>query len=44
MSTGRIDVNFADRTQTSVGDLIFTRSTDRRLPTSRGGWISKGDR
>jgi hypothetical protein len=41
---GDIEVNLADGTQASEGDLIITRRNDRRLCTLRGGWVRNGDR
>ncbi|QSR31280.1 conjugal transfer protein [Nocardioides sp. S5] len=41
---GSIEVNLADSTRTSIGDLVITRRNDRRLPTTRGGWVRNGDR
>ncbi|MAS54083.1 MAG: conjugal transfer protein [Pimelobacter sp.] len=41
---GHIEVNLADGTQASKGDLIITRHNDRRLHTLRGGWVRNGDR
>ncbi|HET7385510.1 MAG TPA: MobF family relaxase, partial [Nocardioidaceae bacterium] len=41
---GDIEVNLADGTQASEGDLIITRHNDRRLRTLRGGWVRNGDR
>lgn len=41
---GDIEVNLADGTQASEGDLIITRHNDRRLHTLRGGWVRNGDR
>ncbi|CUR58092.1 TraA-like transfer protein [metagenome] len=38
------EVNLSDGTQASAGDLIITRSNDRRLRTLRGGWVRNGDR
>ena len=37
-------MNLADGTQASEGDLVITRSNDRRLRTLRGGWVRNGDR
>lgn len=34
---GDIEINLADGTQASEGDLIITRHSDRRLHTLRGG-------
>jgi len=41
---GDIEVNLADGTQASEGDLVITRQNDRRLRTLRGGWVRNGDR
>jgi hypothetical protein len=41
---GDVEVNLADGTQASEGDLIITRHNDRRLRTLRGGWVRNGDR
>lgn len=41
---GDIEVNLADGTQASEGDLVITRHNDRRLRTLRGGWVRNGDR
>ena len=38
------EVNLADGTRASEGDLVITRSNDRRLRTLRGGWVRNGDR
>lgn len=40
------EVNLADGTQASEGDVVITRSNDRRLRlhTLRGGWVRNGDR
>jgi len=38
------EVNLADGTSASEGDIVITRSNDRRLHTLRGGWIRNGDR
>ena len=37
-------VELADGNQASVGDLIITRSNDRRLRTSATDWVKNGDR
>ena len=42
--SGDIEVNLADGTQASEGDLVITRHNDRRLRTLRGGWVRNGDR
>lgn len=42
--SGSIEVNLADGTRASMGDLVITRSNDRRLSTMRGGWVRNGDR
>ncbi len=41
---GDVEVNLADGTQASEGDLIITRKNDRHLHTLRGGWVRNGDR
>ncbi|GAA2098408.1 MobF family relaxase [Nocardioides furvisabuli] len=41
---GSIEVNLADGTRASMGDLVITRRNDRRLSTARGGWVRNGDR
>lgn len=41
---GDIEVNLADGTQASEGDLIITRHNDRRLRTVPGGFVRNGDR
>ena len=41
---GSIEVNLADGTRASMGDLVITRSNDRRLSTTRGGWVRNGER
>lgn len=41
---GDIEVNLADGTQASEGDLVITRHNDRRIHTLRGGWVRNGDR
>jgi conjugative relaxase-like TrwC/TraI family protein len=41
---GSIEVNLADGTRASMGDLVITRSNDRHLHTMRGGWVRNGDR
>ena len=38
------EVNLADGSQASAGDLIITRSNDRRVRSLRGGWVRNGDR
>lgn len=37
-------VRLGDGTYASAGDLIITRSNDRRLKPARGGWVRNGDR
>jgi ATP-dependent exoDNAse (exonuclease V) alpha subunit len=37
-------VELADGIQASVGDLIITRSNERRLPISATDWVKNGDR
>ena len=41
---GSIEVNLADSTRASMGDLVITRCNDRRLSSTRGGWVRNGDR
>lgn len=41
---GAIEVNLADGTQASEGDLVITRRNDRRIRPLRGGWVRNGDR
>jgi conjugative relaxase-like TrwC/TraI family protein len=41
---GSIEVNLAEGTRASMGDLVITRRNDRRLSTTRGGWVRNGDR
>lgn len=38
------EVDLADGSQASAGDLIITRSNDRRVRSLRGGWVRNGDR
>ncbi len=38
------EIELADGTRASVGDLIITRSNDRRLRTSATDWVKNGDR
>jgi conjugative relaxase-like TrwC/TraI family protein len=38
------EVELADGNQASVGDLIITRSNDRRLRISAADWVKNGDR
>lgn len=38
------EVDLADGTQASMGDLIITRRNDRRIQAIRGGWVRNGDR
>ena len=38
------EVALADGNRASVGDLIITRSNDRRLRTSATDWVKNGDR
>jgi hypothetical protein len=37
-------VSLADGNQASVGDVIITRSNDRRLRISATDWVKNGDR
>jgi hypothetical protein len=41
---GSIEVNLADGTRASMGDLVITRRNDRRLSTVHGRWVRNGDR
>jgi conjugative relaxase-like TrwC/TraI family protein len=41
---GSIEVQLADGTRASIGDLVITRRNNRRLPTAREGWVRNGDR
>lgn len=41
---GDIEVNLADGTQASEGDLVISRKNDRRLRPLRSGWVRNGDR
>jgi conjugative relaxase-like TrwC/TraI family protein len=43
-TAGSIEVQLADGTRASIGDLVFTRRNDRRLHTARGRWVRNGDR
>jgi hypothetical protein len=38
------EVRLADGNQASVGDVIITRSNDRRLRLSATDWVKNGDR
>ena len=38
------EVDLVDGSQASAGDLIITRSNDRRIRSLRGGWVRNGDR
>jgi conjugative relaxase-like TrwC/TraI family protein len=38
------EVDLADGSRASVGDLVITRRNDRTLRTMRGGWVKNGDR
>ena len=38
------EVNLADGNRASEGDIVITRSNDRRLHALRGGWVRNGDR
>lgn len=38
------EAGLADGTRVSTGDLVITRSNDRRLHTMRGDWVRNGDR
>ncbi|QOT24105.1 relaxase domain-containing protein (plasmid) [Paenarthrobacter sp. YJN-D] len=41
---GSTEANLGDGTRASMGDLVITRSNDRRLSTVYGGWVHNGDR
>ena len=43
-SAARAEVELADGNQASVGDLIITRSNDRRLRRAATDWVKNGDR
>lgn len=43
-TTAGHEVDLADGTQASAGDLIITRNNDRRIRSLRGGWVRNGDR
>jgi hypothetical protein len=43
-STATVEVALADGNQASVGDVIITRSNDRRLRLSATDWVKNGDR
>jgi hypothetical protein len=38
------EVRLADRNQASIGDMIITRSNDRRLRLTATDWVKNGDR
>ena len=38
------EVELADGTRASVGDLVITRRNERRIKPMRGGWVRNGDR
>lgn len=38
------EIELAEGTRASVGDLVITRRNDRRLASIRGGWVRNGDR
>jgi len=38
------EIQIADGTQASVGDLIISRCNDRRLKSAHGGWVRNGSR
>jgi hypothetical protein len=42
--TARREVRLADGNQASVGDVIITRSNDRRLRLTATDWVKNGDR
>jgi hypothetical protein len=43
-STATVEVALADGNQASVGDVIITRSNDRRLRLAATDWVKNGDR
>lgn len=43
-TTAGREVDLADGSQASAGDLIITRRNDRRIRSLRGGWVRNGDR
>lgn len=43
-TTAGREVDLADGLQASAGDLIITRSNDRRIRSLRAGWVRNGDR
>jgi hypothetical protein len=43
-STATAEVPLADGTWASVGDVIITRSNDRRLRLTATDWVKNGDR
>jgi conjugative relaxase-like TrwC/TraI family protein len=43
-STATAEVRLADGNQASVGDVIITRSNDRRLRLTATDWVKNGDR
>jgi hypothetical protein len=38
------EVSLVDGCRASVGDVVITRTNDRRIRTIRGGWVKNGDR
>jgi DNA primase catalytic core len=42
--TPGVEIDLADGNQASAGDVIITRSNDRRLRTSATDWVKNGDR
>lgn len=47
VSNGVVDpreVDLADGSRASVGDIVITRRNDRTLRTMSGGWVKNGDR
>ncbi len=38
------EVDLIDGCRASVGDVVITRQNDRRIRTTRGGWVKNGDR
>jgi len=43
-TTAGREVDLVDGTRASAGDVIITRSNDRRIRSLRGGWVRNGDR
>lgn len=38
------EAQLVDGCRASVGDVVITRQNDRRIRTTRGGWVKNGDR